>query len=71
MEISPFFTTMTKGLYEKAGFIRMERIKTLYGDQNNPKTSPETAYMLFMSEKGKAGRKDFETKPIYFGDHTW
>ena len=25
----------------------------------------------FLSEKGKQGRKDFETKPFYFGEDTW
>jgi hypothetical protein len=66
-----FFITKTKGFYEKAGFIRLEQVKTLYGDQNNPWTSPETAYMLFLSEKGKQGRKDFETKPVCVGTSTW
>jgi predicted acetyltransferase len=66
-----FFTTMTKGFYEKAGFIRMERVKTLYGDKSKPKSSPETAYMLFLSEKGKRARQHFETKPVYFGTKTW
>lgn len=48
-----FFTSMTKDFYEKAGFIRMEQIKTLSGNPSNPKESPEAAYMLFLSEKGR------------------
>ena len=66
-----FFTSMTKGFYEKAGFIRMEKVKTFFGDPNNPEKSPETAYMLFLSDKGRRGKSDFETKPIYFGEDTW
>lgn len=66
-----FFTSMINGFYDKVGFIRMERVKTLFGDPKDPKESPETAYMFFLSKKGKQRRRDFETVPVYFGENTW
>ena len=65
------FHSSTRGFYEKAGFIPMETIETLVGDPNNPKKSKDTAFMLFLSDKGKAAQKDFETQPVYFGEETW
>ena len=65
------FTSLQKGFYEKAGFIRLDSAKLLEGDSKNPKEHEEPVFMLFQSEKGKTHRKDFETKPIYFGEDTW
>lgn len=65
------FTSRHKGFYEKAGFISMESAKLLKGDPKNPKIDEENIFMLFLSNKGKQGRKDFETKPFYFGETTW
>jgi len=65
------FTSTQKDFYEKAGFIKLEGVKLLEGARNNPVEHDEPVFMLFLSEKGKAYRKDFETKPIYFGEDTW
>ena len=65
------FTSIHRGFYEKAGFIYMNNIKLLEGDPQHPKEHDEHVFMLFLSEKGKARRKDFEKKPIYFGENTW
>ena len=65
------FTSQHRGFYEKAGFILINNIKLLEGDPKNPKEHDENVFMMFLSEKGKAGINDFESKPIYFGKSTW
>ena len=65
------FTSTQKGFYEKAGFIKLEGVKLLEGARNNAVVHDEPVFVLFLSEKGKAHRNDFETKPIYFGENTW
>ncbi len=65
------FHSTVKGFYEKAGFERMDSLVTLVGDPKNPESSNETAFMLFVSEKGKRGRTSFEKGPLYFGEQTW
>ena len=65
------FHSTVKGFYEQAGFARMDSLVTLVGDPQNPERSDETAFMLFLSEKGKRGRKSFEKGPLYFGEETW
>ncbi len=59
------------GLYERLGFLRLEKAKLLKGDPINPTVDPETVFMLFLSDKGKAAKQDFETAPIYFGEEMW
>jgi GNAT superfamily N-acetyltransferase len=46
-----FHSTLT-GFYEQAGFERMDHLITLVGDPNLPERSPETAFMLFLPDKG-------------------
>jgi predicted acetyltransferase len=65
------FTSIQKGFYEKAGFIRIDTAKLLEGDPENPKIHEEDVFMLLLLDKGKGGRNDFETKPIYFGRDIW
>jgi GNAT superfamily N-acetyltransferase len=65
------FHSTVKGFYEQAGFERMDSMVTLVGDPHNPERSDETGFMLFLSEKGKRGRKSFEKGPLYFGEKTW
>jgi len=65
------FTSVLRGFYEKAGFMHLPKAKILKGCQSSPVEHRESVYMLFLSKKGRAGRKDFETKPVYFGKDTW
>lgn len=65
------FPSMQKGFYEKTGFILMEHAKLFEGNTKQPKEHNEQVFMLFLSEKGNEHRKDFETKPIYFGENVW
>lgn len=65
------FTSCIIGFYEKLGLHRLETATLLKGDPAHPIEDSETVFMLFLSEKGKAGRSDFETKPIYFGEEMW
>jgi GNAT superfamily N-acetyltransferase len=69
-DIVLFHSTLT-GFYEQAGFERIEHLVTLVGDPQNPETSDETAFMLFVSEKGKVGRSSFETGSVYVGETIW
>ncbi len=57
--------------YIKSGWEPVENGVTLKGDKENPEKSDETMMMLFLSEKAKSHRSDFESKPIYFGEETW
>lgn len=65
------FVSCIIGLYEKLGFHRLETAKLLKGDPKNPGIDEETVFMLFLSDKGKEARQDFETTPIYFGEDLW
>lgn len=64
-------TTILRGYYEKVGFAYLPEGKVFSGNPDHPKDACERVCMQFLSEKGKAGRKDFETKPIYFGKESW
>jgi predicted acetyltransferase len=64
-------TTLIKGLYEKAGFNRMEYLTVTYGNKRKPVIEQEAPYMLFLSEKAKHNRSNFETGTIYIGEHIW
>jgi len=65
------FGSKITGFYEKAGFEKMNKVIVLKGDPKKPEKSDEDAYMFFLSEKGRNGKKAFETKPVYFGEDTW
>ncbi len=65
------FNTAQVGLYEKFGFERLPEAKILKGNPTNPEIYPEDVFALFISEKAKGHRKDFETIPIYFGQRVW
>lgn len=65
------FTSIHLGFYEKAGFIHLKEAKILQGNPKHPEEVKENVFMLFLSKKGKDGKKDFETLPIYFGKNTW
>ena len=59
------------GFYEKEGFEPMSEVVTLIGNPESPEKYKETAFIIFLSEKGKSGRKDFESTPFYFGKSMW
>jgi GNAT superfamily N-acetyltransferase len=63
-------STLT-GFYEQAGFERMDSLITLVGDPNLPERSPETAFLRFLSEKGKRGRSRSENASVYGGESIW
>jgi GNAT superfamily N-acetyltransferase len=65
------FHSTLSGFYEQAGFERMDSLTTLVGDPNHPERSSETAFMLFLSEKGKRSRNRFENASIYVGESIW
>jgi predicted acetyltransferase len=59
------------GFYEKAGFIYMNSMKVLKGDPKHPILDDDRPYMLFLSEKARAHRSDFESESVYFGENVW
>lgn len=59
------------GFYEKAGFECVEKVKLIKGDPNNPVPDDQKPFMLFLSEKAKTHRSNFESKPVYFGKEVW
>lgn len=65
------FPSTQAGFYEKAGFRLMEKVKLLKGNPRQPEEVKENIFMLFLSDKGKKGRADFEAKPVYFEESTW
>lgn len=65
------FSSVLKNFYEKAGFILLPNAKLLKGNPQNPVPVNEDVFMLFVSDKGRKARKDFETTLIYFGEDTW
>jgi predicted acetyltransferase len=60
-----------KDFYEKAGFEPLPKVVTLVGNPHKPKNSGEKAFAIFITGKGKQGRKDFESEPFYFGESLW
>ena len=65
------FPSKLTGFYEKAGFPRLKNVILIEKLGDEPVSNKENVYMLFLSEKGKTHRQDFETKPIYFGETVW
>jgi len=60
-----------KDFYVKSGWEPMQNTTTLKGNKENPQKSDELMMMLFLSDKAKSHKLDFETKPVYFGEETW
>jgi N-acetylglutamate synthase-like GNAT family acetyltransferase len=65
------FHSTLKGFYEQADFERIDSLVTLVGDPRRPERSPETAFMFFLSDKGKRGRSGFEDASVYVGESIW
>ncbi len=57
--------------YTSTDWIAMETSVTLVGDRQHPLPSDELLMMLFLTERAKSHRGDFESIPIYFGEDTW
>src|SRR5260370_4405177 len=65
------FHSTLKGFYEQAGFERMERLVTLVGDPQNPESSDNKVFILFLSENGKPGRNIFKNGLVYVVETIW
>lgn len=65
------FPSKLTNFYEKAGFLRMKKVTLIEKPEEEPVSNNENVYMLFLSEKAKSKKRDFETKPIYFGETVW
>lgn len=57
--------------YSARGWIPMVGTVLFGGPRNAPYPSDELTMMGFFSEKGKRGRAEFESTPIYFDDDLW
>lgn len=57
--------------YGKFGWEPMKNTITLIGSRKNPEISDELMMALFLSDKAKSHRLEFENNKIYFGENTW
>ena len=63
-QLEPFYAS-------SGGWIALSNHDVTYGDPVQPKLSDEFVMMLFLSDKAKAHRADFEHGAIYVGDSMW
>jgi GNAT superfamily N-acetyltransferase len=64
-------TSHLRLFYTRMGWIPMEMTNIMHGDPTSPTVVDELVLMLFLSEKGKEGRRTFEDRPIYVGANSW
>lgn len=58
--------------YARLGWQLMDGMTTLIGDKNNPTIfDEEQAMMLFLSDKAKLHRSQFENGRVYVGEEQW
>jgi aminoglycoside 2'-N-acetyltransferase I len=60
-----------RAFYTRAGWTALDRATVLYGDPTDPCVVDELVLMLFLSDKGRHGRRSFEEGQIYVGADTW
>jgi hypothetical protein len=60
-----------KNFYAASGWLGLEQARTLVGPPEAPRAYSLLLMMLFLSQKGQAGRPSFENDPIYFGVKAW
>jgi GNAT superfamily N-acetyltransferase len=60
-----------RDFYTASGWLPMMESVLFGGPRSAPYASDELTMMRFFSEKGKRGRVDFESMPIYFDDDLW
>jgi aminoglycoside 2'-N-acetyltransferase I len=60
-----------RSFYAQAGWIPLTNTALVFGDLNGPLVLDELVLMLFVSEKGKQGRRSFEGQQVYVGANTW
>jgi GNAT superfamily N-acetyltransferase len=64
--------TEHEGFYSRYGWETLSGLTTLVGNPQAPEVrDDEIRMMLFLSEKGKQGRADFEHGTIYIGEDSW
>ena len=56
------------GFYERRGWVALSGATTLVGPKADPSPYDVLRMMLFVSDRGKAGRLAFESQPWYVGD---
>ena len=59
-----------RGFYSGAGWEPMEGATTLTGPPDSPEACEALRMMLFVSERGEAGREAFGGAPLYV-EHLW
>jgi predicted N-acetyltransferase YhbS len=69
-DVAALFCQSSLGpFYARAGWEAMQGCVTQIGPAESPRPLDALRMMLFLSEKGKAGRTDFEERPWYIGHH--
>jgi GNAT superfamily N-acetyltransferase len=59
-----------KGFYARSGWEALRGAPMPEGPREAPRASDALKMMLFVSEKGRAGRRAFETQPLHV-EHGW
>ncbi len=59
-----------EGFYSKSGWETIKGVATLTGAREAPTEYDALRMMLFVSDRGRAGRGEFETQPLYI-EHGW
>ncbi len=59
-----------EGFYQRSGWAAIRGAATLTGPREAPAAYDALRMMLFVSGKGKAGRRAFETRPLHI-EHGW
>jgi GNAT superfamily N-acetyltransferase len=59
-----------EGFYARSGWEALRGTPLLKGPRGAPRISDALKMMLFVSEKGRAGRRAFETQPLHV-EHGW
>lgn len=59
-----------EGFYARSGWEAIEGVATLTGASEAPTEYDALRMMLFVSDRGRAGRGAFETQPMYI-EHGW
>ncbi|MBI1257565.1 MAG: GNAT family N-acetyltransferase [Chloroflexi bacterium] len=71
-DIAMLFTgTELEPFYAGNGWVALSNHAITFGDPVQPKARDEFVMMLFLSDKGKTRRADFERGPIYVGASMW
>ncbi len=72
MDIALLWTDIdTVPFYAALGWEHLPTANTVAGERENPHHHEGEVMLRFVSKRAKSARSDFETMPIYIGNHGW